>query len=78
VAFSKSVRGAGIVAGGPYYCAQGSVTRAISQCASGVNVDELVRFTKSLPLQDRDDISHLIQQNLYLFSGTLDSTGVLS
>ena len=32
VAHSKIVRGAGIVAGGPYYCAEASVTRALQNC----------------------------------------------
>ena len=32
VAYSSIVRGAGIVAGGPYYCAEGSVRRALGNC----------------------------------------------
>ena len=32
VAYSGSVRGAGVVAGGPYYCAQGSLRRALGNC----------------------------------------------
>lgn len=32
VAHAKIVRGAGIVAGGPYYCAEASVTRALQNC----------------------------------------------
>jgi poly(3-hydroxybutyrate) depolymerase len=32
VAFSGSVRGAGVVAGGPYDCAQGSLRRALGNC----------------------------------------------
>ena len=32
VAYSSLVRGAGIVAGGPYYCAEGSVRRALGNC----------------------------------------------
>ncbi|MDR1062546.1 MAG: PHB depolymerase family esterase [Azoarcus sp.] len=34
VAHSALVRGAGVLAGGPYYCAQGSATRALSSCMS--------------------------------------------
>ena len=32
VAHSAMVRGAGVIAGGPYYCAAGSVTRALGNC----------------------------------------------
>ena len=32
VAHSRIVRGAGVIAGGPYYCAEGSVTRAMFNC----------------------------------------------
>jgi len=32
VAHSKLVRGAGVIAGGPYYCAQGSTWRALNNC----------------------------------------------
>ncbi|MCL1825018.1 MAG: PHB depolymerase family esterase [Betaproteobacteria bacterium] len=34
VAHSSKVRGAGILAGGPYYCAGGSVLKALSSCMS--------------------------------------------
>jgi hypothetical protein len=33
VAHSSNVMGAGIVAGGPYYCAGGSIAKAITQCS---------------------------------------------
>ena len=32
IAYSSIVRGAGIVAGGPYYCSEGSVRRALGNC----------------------------------------------
>ena len=32
IAYSAMVRGAGVIAGGPYYCAAGSVTRALGNC----------------------------------------------
>ncbi|MDR0563751.1 MAG: PHB depolymerase family esterase [Azoarcus sp.] len=34
VAHSKQVHGAGVLAGGPYYCAEGSALRAVSSCMS--------------------------------------------
>src|SRR4051794_17350482 len=33
VAFSSTLRGAGVIAGGPYFCAQGSETAATSTCS---------------------------------------------
>ena len=33
VAFSSSVKGAGVIAGGPYFCAQGDVIRATTVCS---------------------------------------------
>src|SRR5215470_8137818 len=51
VAFSSILRGAGVIAGGPYYCAQGSVMTATSTCScapfgcsgqSSTNVAELI------------------------------------
>ena len=32
VAYSGSVRGAGVLAGGPYHCAEGSLRRALGNC----------------------------------------------
>ena len=34
VAFSRQVRGAGIIAAGPYDCAEGSSIRALAHCMS--------------------------------------------
>src|SRR5215471_20759824 len=54
VAFSSILRGAGIVAGGPYYCAQGSLMAATSTCScvpfgcfgqSSTNVAQLITIT---------------------------------
>src|SRR5262249_56886574 len=33
IAFSSMLRGAGIIAGGPYYCAQGNLFTATSTCS---------------------------------------------
>jgi hypothetical protein len=35
VAYSKDVIGAGIVAAGPWFCAQGSLLRALGECMEG-------------------------------------------
>jgi hypothetical protein len=61
VAYSSSLKGAGIVAGGPYYCARGDVGTATSKCSctglnffpfsfcqvapGGTNVNQLIAIT---------------------------------
>ncbi len=48
VALADRVSGAGIVAGGPYHCAEGGVGNALGRCMSGENLDvsQLVSFTR--------------------------------
>jgi hypothetical protein len=48
IALANRVSGAGIVAGGPYHCAAGSVGNALGRCMSGENLDvsPLVAFTR--------------------------------
>ena len=48
VALSDRVGGVGVVAGGPYHCAEGSVGNALGRCMSGENLDvfQLVSFTR--------------------------------
>ena len=40
IANSATIRGAGVFAGGPYYCAKGSITTALTNCMYvGTNID---------------------------------------
>lgn len=50
VALADRIGGVAVVAGGPYHCAEGSVTTAISRCMSGnaLEIDGLVAHTKEL------------------------------
>lgn len=77
VAFSSSVNGAGIVAGAPYWCAQGDVLVAESSCMKYpeyISVDELVTATKyAYGLDTIDNPYILANSKVYLYSGTLDS-----
>ncbi|HEX6708253.1 MAG TPA: PHB depolymerase family esterase [Albitalea sp.] len=78
VAFSATFRkGAGVVAGGPFYCAEGSVVNATGRCMkhdSAIPVASLVSTTKSWASSGFiDPVSNLAGSKLYLFSGTLDS-----
>jgi len=47
VAFADRIGGAGVVAAGPYHCAQGDVQVALSACMTGTDltIDPLVDFT---------------------------------
>ena len=78
VAFSRTfAKGAGIVAGGPYYCAQNNVTRALGPCMmhnASTEVENLIAITKSWSLQGViDNILNMRKTKVYLFSGKLDS-----
>lgn len=81
VAFSSTfAKGAGVIAGGPYYCAQGSVSTATGACMatpSSINVDTLASTTNSWASQGLiDATSNLGQSKVYLFSGSKDTTVV--
>ena len=78
VAYSSTFKkGAGIVAGGPYYCAEGSVTNATGRCmthSTSIPVSNLVSTTNSWATSGLiDSTSNLNGSKVYLFSGTLDS-----
>lgn len=79
VAYSDTFKkGAGVVAGGPYYCAEGSVFNATGRCMaspSGIPVSTLVNTTNSWASQGLiDPVVNLQGSRVYLFSGTLDSS----
>jgi poly(3-hydroxybutyrate) depolymerase len=81
VAFSATFKaGAGIVAGGPYYCAQGAVGTATGPCMAATSVSKpatstLVSTTNSWASQGLiDPTSNLAASKVYLYSGNIDST----
>lgn len=79
VAYSATFkRGAGVVAGGPYYCAEGSVVNATGRCMahnSAIPVSSLVSTTHNWAASGAiDPVSNLSGARLYLFSGTSDNT----
>ena len=81
VGFSATFRrGAGVVAGGPFYCAEGSITNATGRClshSSSIPVASLVGTTNSWASSALiDPVAHLSTSNVYLFSGTSDNTVV--
>mmetsp|Transcript_32923 Transcript_32923/g.57676 ORF Transcript_32923/g.57676 Transcript_32923/m.57676 type:complete len:313 (+) Transcript_32923:265-1203(+) len=76
VIYSNYADGAAIVAGGPYYCAMGTLNAAVNQCtdqASLINVQSLVDFTNyQASIGNIDPVSGLANDKVYIFSGTND------
>jgi poly(3-hydroxybutyrate) depolymerase len=78
VAFSATFKkGAGVVAGGPFYCAEDSVLNATGRCMkhdSSIPVSSLVSTTNSWATSGYlDPVANLQNSRVYMFSGTLDS-----
>ena len=82
VAYSGTFRGAAIFAGGPYYCAQGSVWQAQYGCMKDWWDDQLPHLedvTRSWSSQGLiDPVGNLSGDPVYVFHGTNDSTVVSS
>jgi poly(3-hydroxybutyrate) depolymerase len=77
VAYSATFKkGAGIVAGGPFYCAEGSVMNATGRCMAspaGIPTSTLVTTTNNWASQGLiDPVANLQSSKVYMFSGTLD------
>jgi hypothetical protein len=83
VAFSSTLRGAGVIAGGPYYCAQGNLLTATSTCScvpfgcfgqSSTNVAQLIAITdRNAGRGVIDNTGNLDRHRIWLFSGTSDT-----
>ncbi|RYG11789.1 MAG: hypothetical protein EON92_09755, partial [Burkholderiales bacterium] len=79
VAYSATfAKGAGIVAGGPFYCAEGSIVNATGRCMAspaGIPTSSLVTTTNNWATQGViDPVANLANSKVYLFSGSIDST----
>ncbi len=82
VAFSSTIFGVGVIAGGPYYCTQGhwfALWFYLSQCtnpsfwASKPRAAKLVAHARRFARrQEIDDLDHLRDDKIYIFSGTED------
>ena len=88
VAHSAQVKGAGVVAGGPYYCARGNVITATTVCSctgipvvfvcevapGATKIDELIRITDTNATRRLiDPTANLAHQKIWMFSGTADT-----
>ena len=77
VAHSALVRGAGIFGAGPWYCARGSMGRALGECfdkaTSRPGGPELIAEARRLSTAGRiDDVRGLADDRVWLFRGTRD------
>ena len=70
-AWSSIVRGVGAFAGGPYYCAQDSVSTATGTCQIGTpSVPALTSATDSYAASGAiDPTGNLARQKIWIFSG---------
>ena len=80
VAFSSVVRGAGVVAGGPYYCAEGQLlTNALHRCMQTrlgpPDPERLLGLARGFAKDGLiDPVENLADDRAYLFTGTNDQT----
>ena len=81
VAYSQMVRGAGVLAGGPYYCAEGAVGRALGNCmepsakeAPPAPKDTLKTITQLAEAGKIDPLKFLNDDRVWLLSGGKDKT----
>jgi len=77
VAFSKSIFGTAVFAGGPYYCAQGSLNSAVGYCetGSGIPLQTLIEYTNYQAANGTiDPTSNIANKPIYMFSGYNDTT----
>ncbi len=80
VAYSSLVRGAGIVAGGPYDCAKGNVAIALTACTTPTllnppKASESIAATESNAARGLvDPVVNLRTSRVWLFSGAKDET----
>ena len=81
VAYSTLVRGAGVLAGGPYYCAEGKVGRALNNCMAPTKTDApppvaetLKRIEQLAEAKQIDPVKNLNDDRVWLLSGGQDKT----
>ena len=78
IAYSEIIRGAGIIAGGPFWCAQGNLSIAMNTCMQQpdlISVSELVAKTYSSAATGViDSTNYLKNSQVYLISDEQDTT----
>lgn len=76
VAHSALVQGAGVLAAGPYHCAQGTMRLALGRCMKGdeeIPTERLLAETSELALEGSvDPIADLAEDRVWIFHGAAD------
>ncbi|MDZ7768893.1 MAG: polyhydroxybutyrate depolymerase [Woeseiaceae bacterium] len=75
VAYSSHVTGAAFIAGGPWGCARGQLTRALGACIKGDGIDAGLLASDASALADAgaiDALKNLQDDRVFLFHGTRD------
>lgn len=78
ISFSSIINGSAIFAGGPFYCAEGSVLYAETLCMDGSGGGPQVTKLVDLTISDEklhyiDHTANLVDDRVYLYSGKLDT-----
>jgi poly(3-hydroxybutyrate) depolymerase len=76
-AWSSTIKGVGVVSGGPFYCAQSSLVTAMGACMKGPPPSLRVsteRANSAAQSGDIDSTDNLERQQIYLFHGYNDGT----
>ncbi|MES2964078.1 MAG: PHB depolymerase family esterase [Bdellovibrionota bacterium] len=77
VSFSAEFRGAGLIAGGPWHCAEGSAATAQDRCmkqTTKIDVQALVTATRAAAAKGKlDDVRNLASARFYVFGSEKDT-----
>ncbi|XP_003384510.1 PREDICTED: uncharacterized protein LOC100634387 [Amphimedon queenslandica] len=79
IAYSKTLMGAGVVAGGPYYCAEGQLNTALTSCMNRLlpSLMDVAKYVDKVHEDAKngkiDDPTNLSNDLIYLYSGTKDT-----
>jgi poly(3-hydroxybutyrate) depolymerase len=78
VAYSGTVKGLGVFAGGPYHCAQGGLTTAQLACMYNIQNRQLASLEQTARTRSAqgtvDNVANLAGHRVYVFHGTADTT----
>lgn len=76
VAHSAVINGAGLIAGGPYWCASGAMQKGLGPCMNGgdMGLEELRAYADTQAAANSiDALENLNDDNVWLFLGALDT-----
>ena len=77
ISHSSTIKGCAVFAGGPYYCAQGSMITATTNCmgfGTGIDIPGIKQKISSYENEGKIDRAlNLTDSKIFVFSGTLDT-----